>query len=168
MLSPRSRYSNNVIPRSPIATIRDLAVAGRLSACAAEIPWQTPISTATCGDAQTPTEFFLVGRLACRAMKPVSNDRSDSQQGACTASRTGGTYIETCGTVTSTATATVLPPPPRKPQIATDNVGTASRSSVQLTWKDNSNNETGFVIERCDQILRDVRSAKMTVTCRGT
>ena len=38
---------------------------------------------------------------------------------------------------------------------------------MQLAWKDNSNNETGFVIERCDQVYKDIRSAKMTVTCRG-
>jgi len=100
----------------------------------------------------------------------VSNDGSGSQQGTCTASRAGGTYIETCGTA-ATASATVaapVAPPPPKPQVAPAQAGTASRSSLQLSWKDNSNNETGFVIERCDQILRDVRSAKMTAACRGT
>jgi hypothetical protein len=140
-------------------------MAGPLSACAAEIPWRTPISTASSGDAQTPTECSLVGRLACHAIKLVSNDGSDSQLRTCTACRIGGTYIETCGTVT--ATVTVPLPPPPKPQVATVNAGTASRSSVQLTQKDNSNNEIGFVIERCDRIPRDIRNVKMTVTCRG-
>jgi hypothetical protein len=98
-------------------------------------------------------------------MSLVSNDGYGSQQGTCTATRNGGTNVETCGT--ARATVAVPAPPPPKPQVAGTNAGAAPRSSVQLSWKDNSNNETGFVIERCDQVLRDIRRAKMTVTCRA-
>jgi hypothetical protein len=100
-------------------------------------------------------------------MAIVTFEGSDSQQATCTASRNGGTYIETCGTATVARTATVPPPAPLKEQVTTAAAGTASRSSVQLSWKDNSNNETAFIIERCDQILRDISTSKMTPTCRG-
>ena len=150
---------------SPITAIRYLASAALLSGCAAETPWRTPITTASSGASQNITECSLLGRLACQSMALVSNDGSGSQQGTCTATRNGGTNVETCGTAAATVAAP-LPPPP-KPQVATANASTASRRTVQLSWKDNSNNETGFVLERCDQILRDIRSPKMTRTCRG-
>lgn len=146
-------------------TIRCLALAALLAGCAAETPWRTPINTASAGATENATECSLVGRLACSAMSWVSNDGSGSQQGTCTATRSGGTYVETCGTAAAGVAAPAPPPP--KPQVATVKAATTSRSSVHLSWKDNSNNETAFVIERCDQILRDIRSAKMTVTCRS-
>jgi hypothetical protein len=152
----------------PITAMGYLALVALLSGCASETAWRTPITSASPVTTDNTTECSLIGRLACRSMAFISNDGSSSQQGTCTASRAGGTYIETCGTAAASATvaAPVAPPPP-KPQVAPAQAGTASRSSLQLSWKDNSNNETGFVIERCDQILRDVRSAKMTATCRG-
>jgi hypothetical protein len=150
-----------------MATIQYLALTGLLSACAAETPWRTPITTASSGDAQTVAECSLVGRLACSTMAIVTFEGSDSQQATCTASRSGGTYIETCGTAATTRIATVPPPPPPKQQVTTANARTGLRSLVQLTWKDNSNNETAFVIERCDQVLRDISPSKMTPTCRG-
>jgi hypothetical protein len=91
-----------------------------------------------------------------------SKNGAGDRQGTCTVVRRGGTTVETCGTIS--APAQPLQP---KPQAATTKLSTTSRSSVQLTWKDDSNNETGFVIERCDQIFEDIRSAKMTVSCRG-
>jgi len=151
------------------AVMRNLAVAGLLSACAAETPWRTPITTAPSGDGQSSTECSLIGRIACSTMAIVTFEGSDSRQASCTASRSGGTYIETCGTAVAAAATVSAPPstaPPPKPQNATANTASASSSSVQLTWNDNSNNEAGFVIERCDQILRDMSSAK-TPTCRG-
>jgi hypothetical protein len=102
-------------------------------------------------------------------MSIITFEGSDSRQATCTASRSGGTYIETCGTAAPARSSSVppAPPPPAKPQVATGNIGNTLRSSVQLSWKDNSNNETSFVIERCDHVLKDVRSATGTVTCRG-
>ena len=152
-----------------IAVMRSLAVAGLLSACAAETPWRTQITTTPSADGQSSTECSLIGRIACSTMAIVTFEGSDSRQASCTASRSGGTYIETCGTAVAAAATASVPPaavPPPKPQITTANTTSASSSSVQLTWKDNSNNEAGFVIERCDQILRDMSSAN-TATCRG-
>ena len=151
------------------AVMRNLAVAGLLSACAAEIPRRTPIATAPSGDGQSSTECSLIGRLACSTMAIVTFEGSDSRQASCTASRSGGTYIETCGTAVAAAATASVPPaavPPPKAQIATAKPTSALSSSVQLTWKDNSNNEAGFVIERCDQVSREMSSAT-TATCRG-
>jgi hypothetical protein len=47
---------------------------------------------------------------------------------------------------TSTANATTLPLPPAAPTALAAQA--LSRSSIKLTWADNSNNETGFKIER--------------------
>jgi hypothetical protein len=150
---------------SPTRPIGYLPLLAFLAGRASETPWRTPITTASSSDSQVSAECSLVGRLGCSAMSRVSNDGSDSRQGICTATRNGGTSVETCGTAAA-AVAAPLPPPP-KPQVAGTYAGAAPRSSVQLSWKDNSNNETGFVIERCDQILRDIRNPKITITCRG-
>ena len=168
MLSPISRCRR--LPVSLIAPIQLFAVTWLLSACAAETPWRTPITTASASDAQTSTECSLVGRLACATMAVVTFEGSDSQQATCTASRSGGTYIETCGTATAAPSARVAPTPPAppKPQVATANTASPVRGSVQLSWKDNSNNENGFIIERCDQVLGDTGSAKMPAKCAGT
>ena len=72
--------------------------------------------------------------------------------------------IESCGTAVG-RTAIIAPPP--KQRTAPTDIATAPRSSVQLAWKDNSDNETGFIIERCDQVFKDTRDAKAAVTCRG-
>jgi len=46
-----------------------------------------------------------------------------------------------------TATLTVSPPssPPAAP---TNLIGTATSHTIRLTWTDNANNETGFIIQR--------------------
>lgn len=138
------------------------ALAGLLSACASETPWRVPISSTSGMPAQESAECSLAGRLACRAMAIGS----DGQQGTCTASRSGSTYVESCG-IGAAAVAAPVAPPPAKAQPTPTPPATGSRSTVQLTWKDNSSNETAFVIERCDQIFRDIRGSRPTVTCRS-
>ena len=165
MLSLLARRHKGVRSRSTIAAIRYLALVGLLSACATDAPRQPPIATAASGDGQNSTECSFAGRLACRAMALVSGHGSDSEQGSCTASRSGATHVETCGTVGATVAAPAQPP--TKAQTVTDNFGTASRSSVQLAWQDNSNNETGFIIERCDPVFKDLGNPKLTVNCSG-
>ena len=128
-------------------------------------PWRTPITTASSGASQNTTQGSLYGRLACQSMAFVSNDGSGNQQDTCTVSRSGGTYIETRGNSVATVAPPVLALP--NPRTATANGGTAGRSSVQVSWKENSNNQTGFVIERCDQIIEDISSVQLTAICRG-
>jgi hypothetical protein len=146
-----------------VVVIQYLALAGLLPACTSSTPWRIPITASSPRDFQESGECSFTGRLACNAMAMGSRDGAANRQGTCTASRRGGTYVETCGTVS--APARPLQP---KPQGAAAKLSTTPHSSVHLTWKDNSDNETGFVIERCDQIFRDIRNAKMTVSCRGT
>lgn len=145
--------------RSLIMIIQCLVLAGLLSACASETPWRTPIPTSSSSPPQASEECTVVGRLACNAMALGSSDGS----GTCTRSRSGSTYVETCGTISAP-----VRPPQTKPQAMAANLTATPRSSVQLTWKDNSDNETSFVIERCDEIFRDIRNAKRMVRCRGS
>ena len=159
---PLSWRRNDASWQSLIVVVQCLALAGLLSACASATPWRIPITPSSSRDSQESNECSFVGRLACNAMSIGSGGGAGSQQGTCTASRTGGTYVETCGT--SSGPAQPLQP---EPQAAIAERSKTSRSSVQLAWKDNSNNETSFVIERCDQILKDTRSAEMTASCRG-
>jgi hypothetical protein len=159
---PLSWRRNDASTQSLIVVIQYFALAGLLSACASATPWRIPTTPSSPGDSHESSECSFVGRLACAAMAMGSREGAGNRQGTCTASRSGSTYVETCGT--SSAPAQLLQP---EPQTATAGLSTSSRSSVQLTWTDNSNNETGFVIERCDQIFRDARSEKMTVSCRG-
>ena len=90
---------------------------------------------------------------------------ADGEQGSCTTSRSGATYIETCGTVsTASAAPSAAPAPAKATPVAS---ASGPRSTVQLTWADNSNDETGFVIERCDPPIDTPRGAKTTVSCPG-
>jgi subtilisin family serine protease len=67
-----------------------------------------------------------------------------------------GTHIITASvtdsashTVTATVTVTVAAPPPATPPAAPSNLTARVRGkAVDLSWNDNSNNETGFAIER--------------------
>jgi len=158
MRLPRLGPRNEARKRSRISVIRWLTL-GVLSACTIGSPSPAPITTSSAQNSQESGECSLFGRLACNAMALGSSDGA----GTCTRSRTGGTYVEACGTMNAPAQ-----PPQPKPQLATVKLGAARRSSVELSWKDNSNNETGFVIERCEEIFRDARSAQGTTSCRGS
>ena len=135
-------------------------MAGLLSACAGETLSRGPLTTAG-GNTQEAAECSLIGRLACRAMALGA----DGQQASCTAARSGATYIETCGTASTASAAPSAKPTPASVQPASS--ATGPRSTVQLTWSDNSSDETGFVIERCDPPFDDLRSTRTTATCRG-
>ena len=160
MLAPRSRCRDGVGPA--ILAMRYLALVGLLSACATETTSQVASTTAARGGAQEASECSFLGRAACRAMALGSDS-----QGICTVARSGGSRVEICGTAATTVAA-AGPAPPAKPQAAPANLGITSRSSVRLSWQDNSTDETGFVIERCDQIDKDPGKPKLTASCRGT
>jgi hypothetical protein len=162
MPMPQSWFRNDANTQSLIGVTQALALTGLLSACASATPWRIPITTSSPRDIQESSECSFLGQMACNAMVSASGDGAGDRQGTCTVSRTGATKVETCGTKNATSQ-----PPQPNPRAATANLNTTSRSSVRLTWKDNSRDETGFVIERCDQIFRDIRSSNMTVSCRG-
>jgi hypothetical protein len=93
----------------------------------------------------------MVGRMACNAMAVISSDSVPT----CSAFRArDGTRVETCGTVPiSVKTAPSGPVDPKA-------------YPVQLAWSDNSDNESNFVIERCDQVSIAATNQK-NATCAG-
>lgn len=133
-----------------------VASAGLLWSCAGETSWREGPAPSN-GTPRENLECSLLGRLTCRAMASGTGAKPAS----CTASRKGATLIETCGTVTSAS----APPAPPQPQPTSSAAG--ARSVVRLTWTDNSSDETGFVIERCDPALTGPRDAKTATHCPG-
>lgn len=137
-----------------------------LSACAAEMPWQSSSASSSPEIVnEASTECSIFGRLACRAMAVVASDGT-SQQGTCTATRSGSTRVETCGGAGAMAGAPT-PRPQSTQEAARADVYSGPRSSVQLAWQDNSKDETGFIIERCDNLSLDTRGSQLMATCRG-
>jgi hypothetical protein len=94
-------------------------------------------------------ECSTLGIMACRVVSLLSGDAAAERRSTCIASRgSNGTRTEKCGSVEAKAPL----------------VGTGRNV---LTWSDNSNNETNFVIERCDQISLTVKDNNRTVSCAG-
>jgi hypothetical protein len=90
--------------------------------------------------------------MACKAMALLS---SDTVPTCSVSSARDGTRSETCGYVPfDPKTAEPVPTDP-KPY------------PVHLAWSDNSDNESHFVVERCDQISIAPKEEKRTVSCTG-
>ena len=140
-----------------IVLVQCLVSAGLVLACASNTPQHSVTSSSPSPASQTASECSFFGRLACNTMAIGSRGGTST----CTRVRRGNTYVETCGT--TSAPAPRQKPQPQAAAISKDITG----SSVQLTWQDNSDNETGFVIERCDEIFREMRTGHTAVTCRG-
>ena len=66
-----------------------------------------------------------------------------------------GRRIETCGAADTGARATASAP------------GNPQAYSVQLAWSDNADNESNFVIERCDQVSVAPMGQKTAASCAG-
>ena len=93
-----------------------------------------------------------LGVMACKAMALVSRDSIAT----CRTSRVrDGSRIEICGHVQTDAKS---PGPAR----ADSNV-----YPVHLAWSDNSDNESNFVIERCDEVRIAPNGVKKTASCAG-
>jgi hypothetical protein len=91
-------------------------------------------------------------------MSMLSGDSAVERRSTCTAYRTAsGTRVETCGSVEAKVPENIdAKARTTKPQ------ATGTGRNV-LTWADNSNNESSFVIERCDQ----VNLTEKTASCAG-
>ncbi len=99
----------------------------------------------------------MLGVMACKAVAMVSGDAAGNRQATCVASRNAnGTRVEQCGTSET------------KPRESAVEPTKASAVSVRLAWSDNSNNEQGFVIERCDQISLKRDGPKKLAYCTGS
>lgn len=100
----------------------------------------------------------MLGAMACRAMSMLSGDGAVEQRSTCSAYRTAsGTRVEICGSIPAKAAETREAKAP-----ATTLQATGSGRNL-LSWSDNSNNESNFVIERCDQVNLTEKAA----SCAG-
>jgi hypothetical protein len=118
----------------------------------------TPPQGGPAGSATAPQQVqyseqcSTLGVMACDAMALLSSDSAPT----CSASRgRDGSRIETCGSVPISSKTT-------KPALANPKT-----YPVHLAWADNSDDESNFVIERCDQIKISPQGQKQAATCAG-
>ena len=98
-----------------------------------------------------------IGVAACQAMALLSSGSAPT----CSVSMTrDGRRTEICGSAAAKPMPSRTPPPLRAPTDATV-------YPVQISWSDNSDNESHFVIERCDQITTTPRGGKTGASCTG-
>jgi hypothetical protein len=116
---------------------RAATMASALMACSTP-PQGVPGGSATASqNVPSSEQCSMLAVMACNAMALLSSDSKPT----CSAYRApGGRRIESCGTAPISATAV---------QPASVNT---QFYPVQLAWSDNSDNESNFVIERCDQV----------------
>jgi hypothetical protein len=120
-----------------------------LVACSTPVHGPFGGSTAA-SQAQTSEQCSTIGVMACRAMALVSRDSVST----CSAHRgRDGSRVEICGYLPAAAE-------PARPAPADQNV-----YPVRLAWRDNSDNESHFVIERCDQVK--LEGEKKSASCTG-
>jgi hypothetical protein len=93
-----------------------------------------------------------LGVMACKAMALLS---SDTVPTCGVSSARDGTRIEICGYA------------PIDPKTAASTPADPKAYPVHLSWYDNSDNESNFVIERCDRISIAPRGEKPTASCTG-
>ena len=137
----RVRKTRNMKPyclcRSVVSVSPTFALAATLLACSA--PSQNPsVATGAHASAQAVEQCSIFGVMACSAVTLLSGEGGAAS--TCSPYRaSSGTRVETCG---SEAKAT------QAKSVTTK----ANTHTVRLSWSDNSNNEEGFVVERCDQV----------------
>jgi hypothetical protein len=90
--------------------------------------------------------------MACKAMALLS---SDTVPTCGVATARDGSRMEVCG----------YAPPRAKPAEPAPAAGTVY--PVHVSWADNSDNESNFVIERCDQVRIAPKGEKTVVSCMG-
>jgi hypothetical protein len=130
---------------------RAAALVGALIACSTP-PQGAPGGATAAQDALYSEQCSTLGVMACKAMALLSSDSPPT----CSASRGhDGTRIETCGYVPVPAKTAGSAPISPKPY------------PVHLAWSDNSDDESNFVIERCDQISIAPRGEQTTASCTG-
>lgn len=93
------------------------------------------------------------GAAACRAMALLSSDAASTC--SVSVSPSGGRR-EMCGTV-------AIAPKPQMPA-----AGDSSFHPVQLQWTDNSDNESHFIVERCDGQAKSTPRREAETLCTGT
>jgi hypothetical protein len=131
---------------------RVASLAAALAGCSTP-PQGEPGRAMAAQNVQHVEQCSTLGIIACRAMALLSSDSVPT----CSASRArDGRLIEACG-YAPTRPPTARVPTPADPRAY----------PVHLAWSDNSDNESNFVIERCDQISIVPVGTKTTASCTG-
>jgi hypothetical protein len=131
---------------------RAAALVDALSACSAQPQSNPAVAAAAPPNIQSSEQCSSVGVMACNAMALLSRDSAPT----CAAYRASdGTRIETCGSFDSGTRMTGLAP--SNPQVY----------PVHLAWSDNADNESNFVIERCDEVSTAPQGEKTSASCKG-
>ncbi len=138
-----------VIGSRRLSSLRLCVVLGlALAACTSQAPTGSDNAARAALETTKTEECSYVGIMACKATSLLSGNGTTDRQSVCFVSQSSsGSRTETCGSVESKAVA--------------------GNVSVRLGWSDNSNNETGFVIERCDQLELGSVGEKKKPACNG-
>jgi len=127
-----------------------------LSACATQAPTGSGAAARAALETTKTEDCSTVGIMACKAASLLSGNTAPGRRSTCFVSQSSsGGRTETCGLVESKA-----------PTSGAERSGD-SFVSVRLGWSDNSSNENGFVIERCDQIGFKDDGGKKIAACNG-
>jgi hypothetical protein len=119
--------------------------------CSAE-PQKSPSGVGVHGSVQAIEQCSIFGTMACRAVTLMSGE--GFERSTCSAYRgRDGTRVETCGADYKSATTI-------------QRTTTSKNYPVRLSWNDNSDNETDFVIERCDRVTQRQGQSE-TLSCAG-
>jgi predicted phage tail protein len=119
----------------------DVNDAGTLDSHTVTISWGDGSANTTLNLAAGETALSATHQYTATGSFDISVTATDDDTGSVNAS---------AGSVTVNAP----PPPPTLPNAPTNLTATraASRTQIDLTWTDNSNNEDGFKIERCSVV----------------
>lgn len=127
-----------------------------LSACTTQAPTGSGAAARAALEMTKTEDCSIVGIMACKATSLLSGNTAADRQSTCFVSQSSsGGRTETCGSVESKA-----------PTSSVERSG-SSFVSVRLAWSDNSSNENGFIIERCDQIGFKGEGDKKIAACNG-
>jgi hypothetical protein len=161
-MSPPNAFNRRNEGRHGASLSRAVVVALALSACSSQSHNQPAISAAIPTGVQHSEECSMLGIMACNAMSMLSGDAATERRSICTAYRNAsGTRVETCGSVEAKVPETI------ESKVRTAKTQTTGSGRNILAWSDNSNNETNFVIERCDQVNLTEKDHKKTASCTG-
>src|SRR5262245_51437098 len=163
MSSPRVFHCGIEGGSSIVSLTRAAALAAVLSGCSTQSQGLAVVAGPIASAVQQTEECTAFAEMLCMATSMLSGESGAGS--TCSAYRTGGTLVQTCGNIQAKAPAVA---PARtgagKPPAAPVDPSEAAASPVRLSWRDNSNNENNFVVERCDQVTL---TGSATGSCRG-
>jgi hypothetical protein len=137
--------------RRIVSLSRAAALAAALAACTTP-PQDVPGGVTVSQNVERSEGCSTLGILACKAMALLS---SDTVPTCSVSSGRDGNRTEVCGYAPAPAKTVESPP------------AGANTYSVHLAWTDNSDDESNFVIERCDRISIAPTGENPTASCTG-